>query len=212
MVSAGRSGPPMPVALNLASSPQPSGRACDVEEQPSARGRLRAVAPQRAQIQNSRFKIQNYRIGPRLAKDAYEQTRVAGLRRAKLRSAAVPFGTANIKLNLFDKPRAEASFARAMPRREKVRVNEPFRQAEGRTELVRTMPRREKVQEIAPPFFFASTHIIRRGNRRFAGSLFVCPAYRSDEIETFSSGGQDMRADLEKRLAAALPRVQGGAV
>ena len=46
-------------ASNLGACPQPSGRACDVEEQPSARGRLRAAAPcgRKFMIQNSIFKI-----------------------------------------------------------------------------------------------------------------------------------------------------------
>ena len=40
-------------------SPQPSGRACDIKEQPSARGRLRAAAPCG---RNSEFKIQDSKL------------------------------------------------------------------------------------------------------------------------------------------------------
>ena len=49
--------------------------------QPSAPGRLRAAAPVRAQIQNSRFKIQNYQIGLQLAKGRQLRRGAAGLRR-----------------------------------------------------------------------------------------------------------------------------------
>ena len=49
--------------------------------QPSAPGRLRAAAPVRAQIQNSRFKIQNYQIGLQLAKGHQLRRGAAGLRR-----------------------------------------------------------------------------------------------------------------------------------
>ena len=74
-------GPPGPDGPIPETSPQPSGRACDVEEQPSARGRLRAAgrcatefagrhfdqncgcgllaASTKPQIQHSKFKIQN---------------------------------------------------------------------------------------------------------------------------------------------------------
>ena len=34
-----------PISTILTASPQPSGGACDAEEQPSARGRLRAAGP-----------------------------------------------------------------------------------------------------------------------------------------------------------------------
>ncbi len=40
----GGCGPPIAARLIPCKSPQPSGRACDVEEQPSARGRLRAAS------------------------------------------------------------------------------------------------------------------------------------------------------------------------
>ena len=53
-------------------SPQPSGRACDVEEQPSARGGCGLRHPFRVQIQNSRFKIQNYQIWLQPAKGTSE--------------------------------------------------------------------------------------------------------------------------------------------
>ena len=55
----------------LESSLQPSGGACDVEEQPSARGRLRAAAVpfwnRKFIIQDSKFRITELPIGPRPA-------------------------------------------------------------------------------------------------------------------------------------------------
>ncbi len=58
----------MPAAsIPFEAAPQPSGGACDVEEQPSARGRLRAAAP--VPGANSKFKIQNYEIGAQPAED-----------------------------------------------------------------------------------------------------------------------------------------------
>ena len=124
----------------LARRPQPSGGLAradlrDARLQPSARGRLRAAgrcatatgkhfhhkqqlraaAPMRAQIQNSRFKIPNYKIGPRLAKRLHERTRVAGLRRPRLRPAAVPFGTANSKFRIQYSKLAAASNLEAAP-------------------------------------------------------------------------------------------------
>ena len=93
-------------------APQPSGWACDVKKQPSARGRLRAAGRyatdfastpfplqsaaadcggslQELQIQNSIFNIENSELRTRDAacEGWHEQTRVAGLRRAKLRPA-----------------------------------------------------------------------------------------------------------------------------
>ena len=81
----GGCGPPIAYAIDHACDQPAAERwACDAKEQPSAQGRLRAAdcfaieftakhpsnnrrlwatAPIRAQIQNSRFRIQNYRSG-----------------------------------------------------------------------------------------------------------------------------------------------------
>ena len=67
---------------------QTRGAACGArifgyELRASAAGRLRAAAPIRAQIQNSKFKIQNYALGRQPAENRSKRTcgtRVAGLR------------------------------------------------------------------------------------------------------------------------------------
>ena len=79
------------VVSSSKTSPQPSGRDCDVKEQPSARGGCGLLRLQRSR----KFKMKNEELkmifGPQLAKGTLKRTcgtRKAGLRGAKLRPAA----------------------------------------------------------------------------------------------------------------------------